>query len=433
MPTSLPAGTELTLCIDRLGAQGDGIGQHQGQPVYVPYTLPGENVRIVVEQTSRDGIRARLREVCVPSPLRREAPCPHHGSCGGCSVLHLQPDAYRQLKTERLEEAVRRAGYPASCVAAMVEIGPGSRRRAEFSVQVEKGVVHLGFLAPRAHRLVSIDTCHVLSPGVHAAMVACRAGLSALSRPSLLQRLSLTETASGIDMQLMAREPLKAVDQQALVTFAQALGVQRLSLRLAGESAPPPDVLYAAGEVEALFGGYAVALPPGAFLQASQHGEDALVRAVLAGLEGFTRIADIYSGCGTYSLPLVRAGHRVDAFEGSAEMVAALHNAARRYGLQERLEARQRDLFRSPLSAAELRRFDAAVMNPPRNGALPQAQALAASGLARIVVVSCNPATFARDAIPLREAGYQLERALPVDQFYGSSHLELVAVFSKRP
>jgi 23S rRNA (uracil1939-C5)-methyltransferase len=429
METSLSPGQELTLTIDHVGGQGDGVARIANRSVFVPFTLPGEEVRVRILSLSRDSARAERLDILTASPDRQSAPCPHFTECGGCSLLHMSDEAYRLFKAHLLHSVIARLGYDTAVIAPLVEVGPDSRRRAEFKLRVSKGEVGLGFVAARSHEIIPIEQCHVLSPALQRFQQAFLAALRGLAKPGMLVSLAVTEADNGLDVELRSRGDLKFSDLKALQAFCLVHDLRRLTLR--NGDAAEPEILHAQGEAEVLLGGYRVALPPGAFLQASRTGQEALTQAVCEALAGHRRIVDIYSGCGTYSLPLVRLGHQVTAYEGDSEMVTALHNVAHQHGLQERFSARQRDLFRTPLEAKELASYDAVVINPPRNGALPQVSELAKSGMARIVMVSCNPATFARDAIPLRDAGYTLHRALPIDQFYGSSHLELVAVFTR--
>ena len=429
MEPPLSPGQEITVTIDHLGGQGDGVALHAQRSIFIPFALPGEQVRARIISVSRDAARASLSDILTVSPDRQRAPCPHFTRCGGCSLQHLSDTSYRLFKSRLLHSVIERLGYDPAVIAPLVEVGPQSRRRAEFKLRVSKGEVGLGFLAARSHEIIPLEECPVLSPALQHFQQACLAALRGLSKPGMLVSVAVTEADNGLEVELRSRGELKSSDLKALQAFSLAHDLKRVTLR--SDDDGEPVILHAQGEVEVLLGGYSVMLPPGAFLQASRDGQEALTQAVCKGLAGYRRVVDIYSGCGTYSLPLVRDGHQVTAYEGDAEMVTALHNAAHRHGLEASLSAHQRDLFRAPLEARELAQYDAAVINPPRNGALPQVSTLAKSGMACIVMVSCNPATFARDAIPLRDAGYTLHRALPIDQFYWSSHLELVAVFTR--
>lgn len=420
-------GQIITTTITHLGGQGDGVGAWQALPVFIPCTLPGETVRAHITSTGREFLRAALVELLEPSPERAPASCAHFGSCGGCSLQQLSPDAYRAFKEDILRRTVQRLGYDVACVQPLVESGPGSRRRAEFKIVVEKQRVALAFHGARSYELVPIQACPLLEPALSELLEPLRETLESLSRPGLLSSAMLTLADNGLVVVLAASGPLKAADSSRLSSFAASRGLRALMLRTSEDT----QTLYCEGEPDIHLGPYHVPLPPGAFLQASRLGQQALTQAVLRAFPAPARLIDIYAGCGTYTLPLVAAGHRVTAYEGSTSMVNALHNAAHAHGLHDCLEAFTRDLFRDPVPARLLAAYGGAVLNPPRNGALPQAKELAASGLPVIVMVSCNPATFERDAAVLREAGYRLEEAVPIDQFVWSAHLELVATFRR--
>jgi 23S rRNA (uracil1939-C5)-methyltransferase len=421
-------GQTLSLTIDRLSRQGEGVAQADGLPVFVPFALPGEQVNARITQTSPRYAQAQVVETLHASPERQTPPCVHFTRCGGCQLQHLPGVMYRALKEDMLRSAIMRAGYDESALRPLVDVGPASRRRVELAVRVRKGEVSLGFHEARSHGVIPLAMCPVMEPALFALVSRLQEALNGLKKPSVITSLALTLADNGIDAETTLAAPLKEADRARLAQLSAEPALLRLTMLL-------PD-----GERMTLFektapvialGSASVELPPGAFLQASRAGQAALTDAVLRHLSVARRIVDLYAGCGTYSLPLATQGHAVHAFEGHPDMVTALHNAARREGWENRVSAHVRDLFRQPLSSRELQSFDGAVINPPRNGALPQTEALAQGRITRIVMVSCNPATFARDAAALHAAGYLLEEAIPVDQFHWSTHLELVAAFRR--
>ncbi len=416
---------DIELTIQALGGLGDGIAQVEGVPVFVPHTAPGERVLATILSTGREGCRAVVKARLSPGADSIAPACQHFGQCGGCALQHLRAEAYGAFKRGILLRCVERLGYNTAQVAPLVEARPGARRRADFAISVRKGAVRIGFHAPRSHEIIDLQHCPVTADAILAILPAFRACAESLKKPGNVRGLMVTNTGRGLDLLVQVAVRPSAGDRVKLVAFAQTAPVLRLSLQW-GEV---QERLAQSDEVTLDFGGVAVELGAGAFLQATALGQAALTERVLAHTEGCGLVADLYCGSGTYSFPLAKAGHRVRAYEGSTESITALRNAARRAGLEGTVEAEVRDLFRHPLPPAELARFDAVVINPPRNGALPQFQALAQSGVKRIVVVSCNPATFERDAQELKRAGYGLLEAVPIDQFTWSPHLELVAAF----
>lgn len=428
MATALWTHQEIELVISHLGGMGDGVAHVEGMPVFVPFTAPGDRVRVRVESVTGDHIRASLQAVLQVGMGRQPAECPHFGVCGGCSLQHLTPQFYLAFKRDRLLQAVAQAGYTDAQVAPVVEVGAHSRRRVEFKVQVHKGTVALGYYAARSRDFVAVETCPVAEPAIMALFPPLKACFAAMKKPGCLQSVSLTVLDEGVSIVLQTARPLTAQDERVLQAFGEADHAV-LSVAVSGNAGI--RILFRRKALEIRLGGITMELPPQVFLQATRKGQEALTDTVLRYTEGYPRVADIYSGCGTYTFPLAAAEHSVAAYEGAEDMVLAMHNAALRHDMDDRITASRRDIFARPLKARELERFDAVVINPPRNGAGTQAIELAHSRIPRIVMISCNPATFARDAAILREGGYRLDIAIPVDQFYWNSHLELAAVFSK--
>ena len=410
--------TEIT--ITSLGAQGDGIADMAGQPVYVPFTLPGERVCI----GDIDDGRASLLGVVEKSPERVEADCRHFGQCGGCALQHLEPDAYRQWKKEQLPAALAARGIDVE-VAPLIEAQPHSRRRATFAATRTKKTLTLGYYMKGSHTIIPVEECPLVTPEIETALPMLArlvgAGLSRRSRASIL----VTHGSSGLDVNVSGGKPLDGALREILATQAAAGDIARISWD--GE-------IVAERRVPAInLSGLMVTPPPGAFLQPSVEGEAALVSLVHEAVHGCTRIADLFSGCGTFTAAL--APHAsVHAVEGEKRSIMALERALREQSPLLALKpvtCETRDLARRPLLAEELEHYQAIVFDPPRAGAAAQVEEIARSRVPLVVAVSCNPATFARDARILLDGGYRLKKLTPVDQFLWSPHLELVAVFAK--
>lgn len=414
------------MTIERLGAAGDGVARlPDGRVLYVPGALPGERVAVAVGGRRGEGLAGRLIDIPGPSPDRVRPPCPHFGVCGGCALQHLAPVAYAEWKRGLLVAALHRAGFPEAAVSPLVPAEPGTRRRAEFALRPAVA----GFHARASAAVVDVPGCLVLAPPLLALAEALRALDLGLLRPRAEAQANLTET--GLDVVLrLGRDPDR-VARETLARFAGAADLARLSLDLG--DGPVPLVVRRPPRLT--FDGVAVEPPPGAFLQATAEGERAIVTAVLAELadlpEG-ARVADLYAGIGTITFPLA-ARFRVVAIDGDEPATSALSTAARRAGLAPRVAVETRDLSLRPLTGDELTRFDAVVLDPPREGAKLQAQALAAAppSLRRVVYVSCNPAALARDGRILAAGGWRAIRAVPIDQFLWAPHLESVVVFAR--
>lgn len=421
-------GDTIEVTIEAIGGRGDGLGRGADGPVFVPFTVPGDRVRARPGPRRRAGTPAELVEVLDGGPARRMPACAHFGACGGCAVQHLEGTAYAEWKRALVVEALARRGLGEVEVAPLVPTSPGSRRRATLSARrTGRGAV-LGFKRRASHRIVDINECPVAAPALVGLLAPLRELLSALLEPGQLAELVLTATIAGTDLVLTSDAALTLEGRQALAAFAENHDLARVAWRdRAGGTVEPiaerraPVVRF--GEVE-------VRLPPGAFLQASAEAEAALAAEVLAGVNGAARVADLFAGLGTFALRL--AGRAtVHAVDGDEVMVGALAAAANGAPGLRPVSVEVRDLFRRPLGADELAPYEAVVFDPPRAGARAQAEALAVSRVPAVVAVSCDPATFARDARILVDGGYRLVRVVPVDQFLWSPRIELVALLRR--
>ena len=410
-------GDTQALDIARLGAQGDGVADLPSGQVFVPYALPGERVQADVR-----GERARLIAVIDASPDRVAPVCRHFTHCGGCAVQHLRMPAYLAWKRDLVTAAFAARGIDAP-IGNVATVGPGARRRASFSARRTGRGVMLGFHEAKGVELVDVQECPVTASAIVRALPALRRLVEPLMSRRAPGRVVVTLAANGLDVAIedVPGDPPLEV-REFLAREATALKLARLTL--AG------DTLYQATVPAVRFGTANVVLPARSFLQAAPVAEAEMVRLVTQAVGEAKRVVDLFSGMGTFTFPLAQRA-AVLAVDGDKAAITALQNAAKRTPGLKPIEAKVRDLFREPLSVKELQPFDAAVFDPPRAGAATQATALAASGVKTIAAVSCNPATLARDARLLIDAGFTLERVTPIDQFLYSPHIEAVAVFRR--
>jgi 23S rRNA (uracil1939-C5)-methyltransferase len=404
---------ELEVEIARLGAQGDGVADGPEGPIFVPFTLPGELVRIAVELETD---RGDLLEVLTPSPDRIEPVCPHFGVCGGCALQHMEEGAYLRWKRDQAIAALRSRGLDAE-IEPVRPVPLASRRRAALALGRTEDGAALGYRRARSHDLIDVAACPVLIPGISDSLSKLKTALAPLLGGKHEARVTMTETLNGLDILLEGVRPAPA-SLGAFAGKAAALGVARLTAD--GES------ITLSGTPEVDLSGARVKLPPGAFLQASRQAESALVELVGEGIGTATRVADLFAGLGTFTFALARSA-AVEAYEADEAALAALAEAARRTPKLKPVRTFARDLFRSPLSPKELQVYDAVVFDPPRAGASAQATELAKSRVPKLVAVSCHPGTLARDLRILVDGGYRIARVVPVDQFRFSPHIEVVA------
>jgi 23S rRNA (uracil1939-C5)-methyltransferase len=418
---------QLTAAVEivAMGVQGDGIAETEHGRLFVPFALPGERVRCEILGRRGEGWTARLTGIETLSPLRRPAPCPHFGTCGGCMMQHADSDMYRAWKRGLVETALRQRGLEMPPDTPLIATAPNTRRRARFAVLRDHHGIKLGFHAPESTEIVPISECHVVTPSLAAQLGMLRELAAAALSAGQSAVLTATETETGLDVVIAGTRKLER--RRALTEAASKAPIARLSWQ-EGRGEPEPLVQHAPPRIS--FGGIAVALPPDAFLQPSAEGEAALVAAVTRLAAKAKSIADLYAGCGTFTFPLAKIG-KVAAFEASKPAVAAVMAAVNHVGLAGRVTATARNLDSSPLPPEDLKRFDCVVFDPPRAGAKTQAEMLVRSRVKRVVAVSCNPTTFARDARILIDGGFKLTELVAVDQFVWSAHVEIVAAFER--
>jgi 23S rRNA (uracil1939-C5)-methyltransferase len=406
--------------IERLGQHGDGIAEGPDGPIFIPGTLPGEIVEVDAAPGHPD--RRRLVTVQQSSAQRIEPVCRHFGVCGGCAIQHLTAASYLSWKRDLVVTALSQAGVDAP-VAPLIDAHGDGRRRAVFHAR--RGghdVLQVGFSAARAHHIVPIDRCPILSQSLDGALKAAWAIAETLDCARKPLDIQFTATEQGLDVDIRGSGALTAPTMAALAGVAQRYDFARLTRHgeLIAQMRPPTLRM----------GSATVPLPPGAFLQATAQGEAVLSRLVLDCTSGADQIADLFAGVGTFALRL--ASHaRAVAFDADEFAILALKRAASAAAGLKPIHAERRDLFKAPLSAAELNRFDAVVFDPPRQGAQLQSREIAASRVPTVVTVSCNPGTFARDIRHLIEGGYRLGSVIAVDQFRYSAHVEIVAQLRK--
>ncbi|MDT9597532.1 class I SAM-dependent RNA methyltransferase [Sphingosinicella rhizophila] len=390
----------------RLAARGDGV---TAKGRFAPLTAPGDRI-------ASDG-------TIIAGPHRQVPPCRHFPLCGGCQLQHVDDGTYGAFLIDRIVSALSAQAVPLPTILPPNLSPPNSRRRASLRATRKGKAVFLGFNAEASHDIVDMRECHILRPELFALMTPLRTLLSKILPQRGAGGVRMTLVDQGVDVMLegVSADSLEATTW--LSDFAARHRLARLSID-DGYGAQPrwePD------PVTVAIDGVPVPFPEGAFLQATAEGEAALVAAVREAIGDARIVVDLFAGLGTFALSLPG---RILAAEGARDAVLSLKSAANR--AQRQIVVDHRDLFRRPFEADELSRFEAVVIDPPRAGAREQAAQLALSNVAKVASVSCNPATFARDAKILVEGGYRLEWVKPIGQFRWSTHVELVGFFARR-
>ncbi len=407
----------IRAAIEALGARGEGLARTPAGRLAIPYTLPGEVVTVDAE-----GERGTLIGLLEASPRRIPPICPYFGRCGGCALQMMAGEDYAAWKRGLLVEALARAGVAATVAPLHDAHGAGRRRATLHARRLDDGRMQVGFMQARSHAIVAIDHCPVLDPALEGTIAAARAVAKVLAPLGKPLDILVTGTRSGLDMDLRGAGKLGEAERQALVGAAMAHDLARLSNHgvIVVEQRRPVLPM----------GSASLELPPGAFLQATVAGEDALGARVVAALPGARRIADLFAGVGTFALRLA-AQADVAAFDTEASALDALAKASRAAPGLRAVRAEKRDLFGQPLRPDELAAFDAVVLDPPRAGAEAQVRALARSAVPLVAFVACDVESFARDAAILVAGGYRTELVEPLDQFRYSAHMEIFSLFRR--
>jgi 23S rRNA (uracil1939-C5)-methyltransferase len=389
----------------RLAARGDGVTE---SGAFVPMVAPGDAV-------AADGS-------VTPGPHRAVPPCRHFPECGGCQLQHVDDAAHGDFLRDRIASALAAQQLPAPEILEPHISPPNGRRRASLKAEKKLGRTIVGFNAEKSHKIVDMRECHILRPELFALVEPVRSLLNELfaARDSAVVRVTLADQGVDLTIEGFHRHGLASAERLAVFSDAHRLA------RLAVDDGGGPETRWEPEPATIALGGVPVPLPHGAFLQATADGEAALVAAVREAVGPARIVADLFAGLGTFALSLEG---KILAAEGARDAAAALNAAAKRAGRAVFVD--HRDLFRRPLTAADLGRFEAVVLDPPRAGAREQVAEIARSAVPRVAYVSCNPNTFARDAKILCEGGYRLDWVKPVGQFRWSTQIELAAAFSR--
>ncbi len=394
--------------VSSLGHQGDGIVRDGERVAHLAKVLPGETI---------DVVNGQLKQLIAASPQRITPFCKHYESCGGCKLQHWQHEPYAAWKRQLVVDVLAGQGLSVD-VAPLLDAHGTGRRRVSLHVRQQSGTWVAGFMEQKSHDLCVIDMCPVLTPALQNAPT-----IAAAFGPSLgACDVALTATDGGLDVAIKAERKAVPRRTESLIAIARNHNLERLSIN--------GDVLVTLQQPIVTIGRAKILLPVQSFLQATTLGEDVLANLVVEHVGKAKHVADLFCGLGPFALRLAETS-RVSAYDSDRPAIENLQTAVRNTMGLKPVHAEVRNLFKSPLISNELKEHDAVVFDPPRAGAEAQAHEIAKSKVKRVVAVSCNAGTFARDASILVKGGYTLKSVTPVDQFKYTAHVEMAALFTR--
>jgi 23S rRNA (uracil1939-C5)-methyltransferase len=433
--------SEAIVTITHLGTQGDGVADYKGSRLFIPMTAPGDRVLL-------DPSHQNFRKILTPSATRQRPICKHFSHCGGCSLQHLSHDAYAEFKQTLVADMAARLGLTDSdqssgpnndIIKPLIEVGHHARRRIRCQIALYKGVVTIGFYAKKSHSVVDLTQCPTTDIRLFSSIEPLKQCLALLKKPSSLKEVELTLTDHGLDISFHADRPLHVADKAALSHHAKTHNFCRLSVITENNDAHHDyEIISNLHPTTITCGTTPLPLPVGGFVQATELGQEIMTALICDHLKSSRSIIELFSGNGGFTFPAITKtdARHITAIEGNPDASAALASAAMQQQMSEKVTSICRDLYRRPLKINELEGYDALIINPPRSGAGKQidmiAQSLTANKnpITRIALISCSLGKCEKELSALLKAGYRIDSIIPVDQFYLSHHIEIVALLS---
>lgn len=417
---------KTNLYIESLGPKGDGVAFSRKGPIYVDRSAPRDEVSVNLFRDRLGIQRGDIVQLIKPSPYRQTPPCQHFEKCGNCTLQHLNQEFYQHWKVNLVKEALKNVSMRPRKWLSPIFLSGSNRRRLTFTLRNNNKKTVLGYYQRRSQELTEIKSCEIALPELLTLKETLRPFLKNLTTGQQNIDISFQWVDNKADMVISGLTGGPQSLDKSFLKFLKSLTEVTPVARISLKQKEKFHILIQKEPITKQFGPLSVNLPPGAFLQPTQEGEAALVDCVLSALPEGKKFADLFSGCGTFTGALMTRGE-VDAFESSALAVESLSKSSQKFPIR----AFRRDLFKNPIHHKDLNQFDAIVFDPPRAGSAEQAQEMALSNCKTLIGVSCNPATFARDAKILSRGGYRLQTAQVIDQFLWSHHVEIVGVFEK--
>jgi 23S rRNA (uracil1939-C5)-methyltransferase len=378
----------------------------------VPRALPGEEIALGKENKFK---------IILPSKDRITPVCAHYKGCGGCSMQHATQSFIKDWKSNVIKSCLSARGLE-TIIKPILTSKTNSRRRVTLHGMKTKKSVTVGFFKRNTHELISTPSCELVNPEILSAFSLFEEiTLIGATRKSIIE-ISVTVSKEGLDLNILNGKKLDNQSIMKITGLCERFNIARITWN--------EDLLANFLNPTIVFQGIAITPPPNAFLQATEQGQEILITNAMLSVFDSDKVIDLFSGCGTFTLPAAKRSE-VLAIDKTKSMLTAIDQAWRETTGLKKVTSRSQDLFKEPVGKEELNSFDAAIIDPPRVGAEAQSHELAKSHIKRISSVSCNPRTFSRDAKILVDSGFKLDWVQPIDQFLWSSHIELVAQFSR--
>lgn len=403
--------------IDFVGHKGDGVAHLNNNPLYVPYALEGEVIKI-----KGSGPRREIDKIATPSQQRIEPICKYFGTCGGCQLQHMGESAYLDWKMSLVKEPLSRVGISTE-PEAILSYSDASRRKCVFNAQRTPNGMLLGFNEKSSNEIVPLDACPVLVPAINEQLDAIRDLVNSVPTAKNPLRVSVLVTKNGLDIAIEDAKPLSEAERQVLIKKTIAHKFSRMSVNI--------ETLIKTAEPHIEIASTIVSPPPASFVQALKQAEDDMSDIVSEFLKGCKQVADLYCGIGTFALKLAE-NSAVYAVEESGDALNSLDQAWRDTGGKlKQVKTEKRNLERRPVTFGELKKMDGLVFDPPRAGAELQCKQIAKSRVKQVAAVSCNPNTLATDLEILLAGGFKVKRIIPIDQFKYTPHVEVVVLLER--
>ncbi|MBL6785385.1 MAG: class I SAM-dependent RNA methyltransferase [Rickettsiales bacterium] len=418
-------GQELKVKIEDHNEKGIAIARYEGKKLFIKSVIKDEEALVKIIDVRDKYFKAKLLKVIDSSSSRADPPCQYYDECGGCNLQHFTDEAYLNLKHRFAKNIIDNLGVNQDVLQKVEYVGAKARRKVSLKISYDE-ILKVGFFQENTNQVVDISSCYIASDRINKIIVKLKDLLLSLNNCRIIKEILLTDLSDKIDIVAKTSEYFTKTDKQIIKDFAELNNIARFT-----QITDQEIVIFDNNSAAIDFGKFLINYPSDSFIQASKIAETTIVKIIKSYSKTQQNILDLFAGLGTYSFNFCLDAYSISAYEGNKVMVNAALQAIIKYNLEDKIRFFTRDLFKKPLISKELKKFDLVIINPPRDGAKNQIIELSKTNIPIIIIVSCNPTSFNRDAKILISGNYSLIELTPIDQFYYSSHLELVGVFKK--